>query len=157
MRACTICTHPERHAIEREIVTGGSKRRIAAQHGLVESSVRRHAEAHLPVALLKAQDAREVAQGDNLLADVRDLQRRTLRLLEKAEGGDDLRAALTAIGVARANVELLARLLGELQDGAVINLTAAPEWAALRTRIIAALAPYPDARLAVAEALDVAG
>jgi len=59
-----------------------------------------------------------------------------------------------AIREARGNIELLAKLLGELDERPVINLVAAPEWIQIRTAILVALQPYPEARVTVAEALD---
>ncbi len=50
-----------------------------------------------------------------------------------------------------------ARLLGDLDDRPQIVLIQNPEWLALRARLVAVLRPYPDAALAVAEALDHAG
>jgi len=35
----------------------------------------------------------------------------------------------------------------------VLNLSTSPEWIDVRSRILAALAPYPEARIGVAEAL----
>jgi hypothetical protein len=115
----------------------------------------RHKTDHLPAALVKAQDAHAVAQADDLLAQVRDLQRRSLDILKKAEDAGDLRVALAAIGQARGNLELLARLLGELQDQqvAVQVLVTSPDWLRLRAAIMAALEPYPAACQAVAEAI----
>ncbi len=46
-----------------------------------------------------------------------------------------------------------ARLLGELQDGTTVNLLVLPAWQELRTTILMALVPYPEARAAVAMAL----
>jgi transposase-like protein len=57
-RTCTICSHPDRDAVEHAIVSGGSIRRIAAQFGLTPTSVRRHMANHLPAAAVaEAQDA----------------------------------------------------------------------------------------------------
>ncbi len=50
-------------------------------------------------------------------------------------------------------LELLAKLLGELQEGQTVNILVLPEWHALRAKILEALGPYPQARIAVAEAL----
>jgi len=42
---------------------------------------------------------------------------------------------------------------GELNRNPVVNVILSPEWTRLRAIIIEALAPYPDARLAVAARL----
>jgi hypothetical protein len=45
---------------------------------------------------------------------------------------------------------LQAKLLGELSDAPQVNVVLMPEWLALRGAILAALAPYSEARAAVA-------
>jgi hypothetical protein len=126
-------------------------RGIARTHRLSEDAVFRHKTAHLPAALSKAQEVEEVARADNLLDRVENLQARTLAILETAEETDELRTALGAIREARSNVELLAKLLGELDERPVANVVLiAPE---VRAVIVRALEPFPAARVAVAAAL----
>lgn len=96
-RACTVCSHPEREAIDRALVEGTPNRRIASHHDVTERAVRNHKANHLPATLAKSQDAREVAEADDLLAQVRDLQTRTLAILEAAETVQEHRTALSAI------------------------------------------------------------
>jgi hypothetical protein len=99
----------------------------------------------------------EVAEADALLDQVRDLQRRTLSILDKTEAADELTTALAAIAQARRNLELLGKLAGELQqEGATtvnIALVEHPDYARYSAAIAAALAPHPEARWDVAQAL----
>lgn len=54
----------------------------------------------------------------------------------------------------QGQIELLARLMGELKEQPIVNvLLTTPEWIKTRTVLLRALEPYPDARLAVAAAL----
>jgi len=46
-----------------------------------------------------------------------------------------------------------AKLLGQIQDGATVNVAVLPEWHGIRQQILEALRPYPEARLAVVQAL----
>jgi hypothetical protein len=101
-----------------------------------------------------AQAAEEVAQADSLLEQVRDLQSRAYGILDKAEAADDLRTALGAIREARGNLELLAKLLGELDERPTLNVTVSPEWLELRTVIVGALEPHPQARESVVRAIE---
>ena len=55
-----------------------------------------------------------------------------------------------AIGQVRRNLELLAKLIGQLDTRPTVNLLIAPEWLTVRATLLSALAPYPDARSAVA-------
>jgi hypothetical protein len=116
--------------------------------------VQRHQENHIPATLAKAREAEEVAHADDLLSDVRSLQARTLAILEAAEETREHRIALAAIREARSNLELLAKLLGELDERPQVNILVSPEWLELRAVIVGALEPFTDARGAVLEAIE---
>jgi hypothetical protein len=154
-RNCTVCTHPDKAEIDEALVAGVSSAEIAGRYRTVgERAIRRHRRNHLPEKLAKAQEAGEVAQADTLLEQVRDLQERALDILDKAEEAGELRTALGAIREARGNLELLAKLLGELSDQPQVNVLVSPEWLELRAVIVTALEPHPEARGAVLRALE---
>ena len=150
---CTICSSTNRDAIDSALVSGESFRTIAAQFGVSTAALQRHKAHHLPAALAQARNASEATRGDDLLEQVNALRSRAFGILTQAEETGELRTALAAIREARGCLELLARLLGELQDGAQVNISVAPQWISLRTTILAALVPFPDAKRAVAVAL----
>jgi hypothetical protein len=156
-RRCTVCDHPQRQAIDEILVTGAPYRSVAKRFDLSESSVYRHKTEHLPAHLLKAREVEEVAHADDLLVQVRDLQRHALGILERAEKAGDLKTALAAISQARGNLELLGKLAGELDERPVVNLNISPEWLELRAVIVTALEPHPDARGAVLAAIEGIG
>ena len=153
-RTCTICTHSELQAINGALVVGEAFRNIAKRYDTSSTALFRHKAEHLPATLVKGREAEEVARADDLLAQVRGLQAKALSILAKAEAAGDLRVALGAIREARGNLELLAKLLGELQDGQTVNVLVAPEWVSIRGSILLALERYPEARLAVVGALN---
>jgi len=150
-RSCTICSHAERETIDHALVAGESAAAIAGRYRTIhERALRRHRDNHLPATLAKASEAQDVAEADDLLAQVRDLQVRTLAILEAAEGVSQHRTALSAIREARNNLELLAKLLGELNDSPTVNVLISPQWIEIRTVLLEVLAAYPEARSAVA-------
>jgi hypothetical protein len=155
-RSCTVCEHPDTEAIDEALVGGASNRSVASLYDVSEAAVRRHKANHLPAKLVMAQAAEEVAQADDLLDQMQDLQQRTLAILEVAESTNQHRTALSAIREARSNLELLAKLLGELDERPVVNLLVSPEWLELRTVIVTALQPHPDALSGVLRALEEA-
>jgi hypothetical protein len=155
-RACSVCTHPDAVLInEALVIDGTSNRAVARQYGLSKDALRRHRE-HIPQLLLEASQAMEVADADDLLSQVRDLQRRSLAILDQAEDAGELRTALSAIAQARSNLELLGRLAGQLQQAGTINIHLHPEWIELRALILTALEPYSEARGALLTALEEA-
>lgn len=154
-RNCTVCTHPEKAEIDEALVAGVSSAEIAGRYRtLGERAIRRHRTNHVPETLAKAHEAEEVAQADSLLGQVRDLQERTLDILDKAEVAGELRTALGAIREARGNLELLAKLLGELSEQPQVNVLVSPEWLELRAVIVTALEPHPEAQGAILRALE---
>jgi len=111
-RPCSICRHPQREDIDAALVAGSATyRAIAERYGTSLTALHRHKKEHLPLELVKAQEAQEVAQADTLLGQIMDLQTRTLSILQRAEKAGDLRTALQAVREARGNLELLARMM----------------------------------------------
>lgn len=152
-RTCTICTHPERAAIDAALIAGEPYRNIAERHGVSVGALFRYKTDRLPAALVQAKEAGEAAHADDLLAQVRDLQRRTLAILDGAEQAGDRRTALAAIREARGCVELFGRLAGELQQNPTVNIALSGEWQRIRAVILTALHPFPQARGAVVDSL----
>jgi hypothetical protein len=153
-RTCTVCAHPERADIDKALLAGEPYRNIAAQKNLSPSALVRHKAEHLPAQLAQAKQAAEVAQADDLFGEMRRLQKITLALLGRAVNDGDNRTALMAVREARGNLEMLGRLLGELEgQSTTVNIAVLPDWLAVRGRLFRALEPYPDARLAAAHAL----
>jgi hypothetical protein len=157
-RACTICAHEDRHTIDRVLVGGEEAlRTISDRFDVSKTALIRHKNAHLPAALIKARKVEEVVRADELLSQVRDLQGRTLSILATSEQTGELRTALAAIREARGNLELLAKLLGELDERPQVNILVSPEWLSLRTKLLYALNPYPEARGSILRALEGVG
>ncbi len=107
--------------------------------------------------LAKAKDAVDVAEADSLLSRIEGLYKRTEAILEAAEEDKEWGTALQAIRECRGNLELLGRVTKELENAPTLNLTLNPEYLEVRALIVQALEPYPQARLAVADALSLGG
>jgi hypothetical protein len=156
-RRCTVYDYPKRYSIDEALVSSALYRSVAKRFQLSESAVYRHKTEHLPAHLLKAVEVEEAATADYLLDQVRSLQAHALGILERAEKSCDLRTALAAISQARASLELLGKLAGELDERPVVNLIVYPEWLEPRAMIARALEPHPAAHRAVLRALESVG
>jgi hypothetical protein len=152
-RPCTICTHPDRPAIDQAMVNHRPFRRIAVQFNLSLSAVIRHHDDHLPETLSKAKAAEETGRADDLLEQVRALRNKSMALLLAAEKAGDIRTALAGIREARACLELLAEMSQAIDRRPTLNLLVAPEWLATRSVLLDALRGYPEARTAVSARL----
>ena len=69
---------------------------MAAQYGLTEQSIRRHRE-HIPQLLVKATQALEIVNADDLLAKVEELRVKAMDVLTEAEEAKYHRTMLSAI------------------------------------------------------------
>jgi len=155
-RVCTVCAHAEREAIDKLLIAGVALRDIAGRYGLSKSSLERHKANHVPAALAQAKEAAEVAQADDLLGELRKLQKITMGLLSQGYSAGDLRVAVAAVGQARANLELMAEITGELERRNLtqIAIVQSPAWQALRDGLIRGLLPIPGAVERVGEILE---
>ena len=152
-RACSICGHEHRDAMEDAFIVGQAKRRIASQHGVTERAVRYHMREHLPALLALARDAERAARADTLLDRMEALQSQTLAILDAPE---DQRTALAAIAQARRDLELIGEVTKELDRAGTINLELTVEWQEVRAVLVNTLASYPEAQQAVFSALEEA-
>ena len=153
-RTCSVCAHPERATIDKALVAGGTLRDIAGRYGLSKSAVERHAAEHLPAALVAAVGAEETRQALDVLQQLKTINAAALTVLRDARAAGDGDLMLKAIDRVHRQVELQAKLLGDLDERPVVNVLVTPEWQRVRARILAALDPYPEARFAVAGALQ---
>lgn len=128
---------------------------VARAVGCSAASVSRHRKRHLlpSVAETMEQAAPDLASLD-ILAEMRELYESIREHLDRADETNNWQAIRAFHAEARRDLELLAKLMGELAQEGTINIVLAPEWVELRTTILAALVPHPAARLAVARALE---
>jgi hypothetical protein len=167
-RYCLICRSEVVPDINHALVSGEPLRDISARYGFSASALCRHKNAHIPEALFKAYAARQETEPevvDDLLTQVDRLREKTYSLLERAEQSEAKakshidkdrarRTALVAMKEARDNLTFLAKLVGELRHGPAVNILISAEWVDLRTQILQAVAPYPEAHRAVIEAVS---
>jgi hypothetical protein len=153
-RKCTVCHHPEALDINEALVLGGaSYRDITRQYGPSKDAVERHM-AHIPQLLVQASRSEEIAKADTLLDRVEELQEKTQAVLERVERTDNYLAMLGAIREMRANLTLIGEITKELNRQPQINLALNPEWVELRTLIIQAVEPFPEATESILRALE---
>lgn len=160
-QVCTVCKHESRAEIEAALLKNEpSLRAIAGQYQLSRAALGRHRDSHITEALAKATEAEAVSDADALLKEVNDIIKDVKTLIaeaKKGEGvkpGEQVRTALLGIRELRSTLELLAKLRGQLNEGATVNILVNPQWVTIRTVLLQALAPFPDARQAVARSLQ---
>jgi hypothetical protein len=165
-KRCCVCAHPERDKIEIALLCGRPMRSIEEKYGVALWSVWNHRARHLPaqqkaaiVAGVKAEiDVRalERQESEGLLGAIIAQRARLQALLEMAVDKTDVRGAMAVERGVTANLELTARLLGEITTHHQVTSTSVlltPDYMKLRRTIVDALRDHPAAGLAVSAAL----
>jgi hypothetical protein len=164
---CTVCRHADRARIELLLARGASKRHVGDKFGLSHDAVWRHwrnqhvpehVRAGLAIKALKPGAELEKLVTDESIGLLENLQRIRATLYGQfdaaADVGDRQSVAMLAARL-HENLSIAARSTGELQKrmpGSVVNILMAPAYLDLRSALLRALRPYPDASRAVAEA-----
>ena len=151
-RVCSICNHADRAGIESALVAGGSLRDIARQFGVSKDAIARHTD-HIAEHIQASQEAKEEARSIDVVSQLQQINGTALEILKESRELKEHELALKAMDRICKQLELQAKLLGAI-DRPQINVLVSPEWQLIRDTIIAALLPYPEARIAVAAALS---
>lgn len=123
MRTCTVCQHPQLNAITGDLVARVPLRTIEARYSVSRSALDRHVQ-HATAAVRLVNSAANIAEP--VKDEMRKLNARALRILQEAEDAKDHATALNAIRECRRNLELIARLTGELDPRAAGETPGAP-------------------------------
>jgi hypothetical protein len=162
-RNCTVCVSPRRSAIDAQLAGGEPLAAVARRYKLNSKALGRHRNAHLSkaivaIAIEKYGLESAASAYESTVLRLEGLVDRLEGLLSVAEDRKSLIGGANVAREIRSSLELIARLRGELDTRPVhttVNVLATPEFVGVVSRLIEALAPYPEARLAAAEVLDV--
>jgi hypothetical protein len=164
---CTVCASKFRSSIDLGLTRGLSYRALALRFECSADAIGRHAKAHLtPVqraAILAATSPTEIdleklsaTESEGLLHQLVVQRGRLQVYAEQAAELGDVKAATSAESVILSNLTTVGKLLGTLvQRHAVThtNLLISPDYLKLRSTLVSALRPFPEAARAVGAAL----
>lgn len=166
-QGCKVCEHPDRASIELGLANRVGIRVLGKRYGLSPDSVWRHGKNHMSADLHAQLFTRgraspadlenlRITESEGLLHNLIGVRSRLWGLMDLCEADGDYRTAASIAGRIDKNIEITARLLGDIHTGSVSvvnNVLLLPEFHALRTTIMQALRQYPEARASVAAAL----
>jgi hypothetical protein len=151
-RVCTVCSLElaKLEEANRLLVSGVTIAEVARMTGCTHAAVSRHKHNHLAPLLAEAE-----AVGKPI--SVEDRLKRHQERIDEALAREDL-IPRDYIALLREDRELTTLLLKKealLGPESVVQVAVvqSPEWINLRTALLQALAPYPEAKAAVIEAL----
>lgn len=162
---CRVCRSRERAPIELAIARGVTLAALSRRYGVSVDILYRHRNLHMPPQL-KARllagpsiegvdlDKLRETESQSLLANLISLRQRLFASLDVAEEHQDGYTLVRIASQLHSNFEIVAKLLGDLHTGTVINnFLIQPQYVEMRVELVKALAPFPEARQAVAAVL----
>ncbi len=164
-RKSKIEAHPQSDEIIRRLASGEDYSKIVEDFPDIRyQDLDYYAQNKLPAILSKSNDLKALAdeieqadvhKGDTYLQLVIGLQKKALDALEQQNAKEDPKSWAMVSREARGYVELMGKALDRIREAppAQITIVNNPQWVELRTLIITALEPYPDARQAVVHAI----
>jgi hypothetical protein len=162
-RRSSIDQHPERARIERDLALKVPVRKVAKKYGVSRDALNWHRRHKIPSqlsarllgqALKREEDLEKLRteESEGLLANLAAQRARILLAQDKALDRDELGVVAQLAGQIHKNLSLVGHYLGEFAQHAVhtnINILIRPEYLELRSALIRALQPHPDARRAI--------
>ncbi len=164
---CGVCNHRELAALDLALARGVSIRALCRRYRVSVDSLYRHKARHLP-AQLKAKllagpslagvdlERLRADESQSLLMNLIALRNRLLSSLDTAEEHGDSGMVARVASQLHRNLEVTGELLGDLNAGSttINNVLVLPAYIEMRVALVQALAPYPQARHAVAQVLS---
>ena len=164
-RKSKIESHPQSEEIIKRLASGEEYSNIVKDfQDITWFDLDYYQKNKLPKIISKSNDLKKLAaeiesadihEGDTYLQLVVGLQKKALDALELQDAAADPKSWAMVSKEARGYLELLGRALDRIRDTPPIqvNFLVNPQWVQLRTVIINALEPYPEAREAVVHAI----
>jgi hypothetical protein len=168
-KRCHVCNHPDRVLIEFARVAGATLDHLAAKHNVSRDAIWRHFKSHVddaaradylaavPMTDLAAKAAEE---GVSVLGYFSIIRTTLMREFQLAASIHDKHGTATLAGRLTEVLRAIGGISGEMGSMAVNNLTInnvsimnSPVFATLQANLLHALAPFPEARAAVVNAL----
>jgi hypothetical protein len=167
---CSVCRHPERVRIEAMRVAGVTLRTLADRFSLSTDAIHRHDKRHVPsdlrVALIADVPLAELAkraadEGVSLLDNLGIVRRTLMSQMLQASAINDRHATAALSGKALDCLREIGKLTGELSrigsltinNNANVTVLNSPVFLDLQLTLIRTLAPFPEARAKVIEAM----
>jgi hypothetical protein len=162
----SITKHPDRAQIERDLAVGIPVRRLVRKYGVGRDALYRHRK-RLPPQLKAAMLAQSLRPGvdldelrtvesEGLLVHLASQRARLLLWQDACASAEQFQVASAISAQIHRNLELVGKLVGEFAQHHVttsVSVLLSPQYLELRSALLRALQPFPDARAAVVDAI----
>ena len=153
-KPCTICSDPRRDEFDRRARIEDNIAKIAQDFALSYDAFYRHIKANHHIReVTTIPTTAELATSEDIYKEIEKWHTEAKYLQNTAKKSGDIKTALLGLEKALKCLELMLKIHGQIHEGPQITIINNPEWVQLRTVIINALKPYPEAREAVVLAI----
>lgn len=149
---CSICDNPGVEEINMQILDNQKLAEISRKFAVSEDALQRHSDKCIIRSLASTPTTAEVITGDKLLDQLKEARQKAVDLLDKAIAAADTKvygAPSQYLREIRGQIKLWAELEGRLASQPQVTIINNPEWIEIRTLIVKALDPFPQAKEAV--------
>lgn len=145
--------HLNKHLII-DLAAAKQSKELARQKAIEETQAAELEKAKSDAeAAVKDSMAARLDNAINYLDQLRELRTKAASLLDAAESSGDLKSAASFLRELREEIRLMGELEGKLAAQPQITIINHPEWVELRTVILTALDPFPQAKEAIVNAI----
>ncbi len=152
-RECSICVHPARENIDSALVRRTPYRDISIRYNVSKDALSRHLNGHLADYVQQALSEYGAGKGIKVLDRLTRTLGRLDKFLDSAEKTKDAREFVMVAAEVRKELELVAKLQGELAQEGTVNVFMHPEWLRIEATLVGTLERFPEAKEAVVSAL----
>lgn len=154
-KPCRLCKHPDREALETALLRQERTRGdVAKVLGVTRQAVDQHINKHVPEAVrLAISQAKDTQAGLNVAQQLMEINQASRKILEAALVAKDPNLALKAIDRVEKQLELQAKLLGDIETGVTVNVNQAPAYVEFRALVLNILDGYPEVKAKLVERL----
>ena len=158
-RVCTICGLENIDEIDRRARIESNIDKISKEFSISYQALYRHIQNNHHIrAVTVIPTASELATSEDILREITDHHKEATRLKELAETKGDLKTALLGLDKALKCLELITNIHGLVREQTInvntqVNILQSSEWVELRSRILDAIEPYPEAKKALISSL----
>lgn len=159
---CKTCAHPQRRSIEIDFLFKDMTiKQLVEKWDISQPALHNHLNKHMSdehkqelYAHMRLQAAEGVVEADrvDVVATLKKLSVEAELFLQQAKDDKDIKSGISVIKELRAQLELTARVMGDLGPQKPSNiLVDHPEWQKVKRVMMKVLSDYPDAKAAFLE------
>jgi hypothetical protein len=153
-RKCLTCSHKKVKQINKLLIDGRTTLdSISDKFGIGRIPLHTHRKRCIPEKYKAAMEKKDGREGIDLHDELSGLVKVTKEILDRAKKDDENELALRAIARLEKQFELIAKLLGQINDGSTVNVNINAEMVEFRAIVVNVVKRFPEAHSALINAL----